>query len=158
MLDTQQLISDVSGAGNNWAHGNHIYGPQYRDQARCWLRCLGCQAVYSHACCLTFPTLLACAPRSATSVAPPWPVPSISFALQPLLHPWRPHILILLLPTPALQILEKIQRTVEACDSLQSFLLLHSLGGGTGSGVGTYILELLAVREGPRHLGSLLVF
>lgn len=74
VLDTQQMISDVSGAGNNWAHGNHVYGPQYRDQ-----------------------------------------------------------------------ILDKIQRTVEACDSLQSFLLLHSLGGGTGSGVGTYILELLAV-------------
>lgn len=74
VLDTQQLISDVSGAGNNWAHGHNVYGPQYRDS-----------------------------------------------------------------------ILDKLQRTVEACDSLQSFLLLHSLGGGTGSGVGTYILELLAV-------------
>ncbi|GAX75354.1 hypothetical protein CEUSTIGMA_g2798.t1 [Chlamydomonas eustigma] len=73
VLDTQQLISDVSGAGNNWAHGNHVYGPQYRDQ-----------------------------------------------------------------------MMEKIRCTVEACESLQSFLLLHSLGGGTGSGVGTYILELLA--------------
>lgn len=29
------------------------------------------------------------------------------------------------------------------CDSLQSFFLLHSLGGGTGSGLGTYILGLL---------------
>ena len=75
VLDTQMMISDVSGAGNNWAHGNHMYGPQYRDQ-----------------------------------------------------------------------ILERIRKTVEACDSLQSFLLLHSLGGGTGSGVGTYILEMLAVR------------
>ncbi|KAL6763988.1 epsilon tubulin [Haematococcus lacustris] len=73
VLDTQQLISDVSGAGNNWAHGNHCYGPQYHDL-----------------------------------------------------------------------LLDKIQHTVESCDSLQSFLLLHSLGGGTGSGVGTYILELLA--------------
>lgn len=45
-----------------------------------------------------------------------------------------------------MQLLEKIRCTVEDCDSLQSFLLLHSLGGGTGSGVGTYILELLAVR------------
>ena len=42
--------------------------------------------------------------------------------------------------------MDKIRRTVEDCDSLQSFLLLHSLGGGTGSGVGTYILETLAVR------------
>ena len=46
------------------------------------------------------------------------------------------------------QILEKIRCTVEACDSLQSFLLLHSLGGGTGSGLGTYILELLVVSGG----------
>mmetsp|Transcript_11073 Transcript_11073/g.19222 ORF Transcript_11073/g.19222 Transcript_11073/m.19222 type:complete len:473 (-) Transcript_11073:121-1539(-) len=73
VLDTQQLISDVSGAGNNWAHGNHHYGPRYHDQ-----------------------------------------------------------------------LLEKIRHTVEDCESLQSFLMLHSLGGGTGSGLGTYILELLA--------------
>lgn len=59
--------------GNNWAHGHHFYGPQYRDA-----------------------------------------------------------------------ILGKVRRTVEGCDSLQSFLLLHSLGGGTGSGLGTYILQSLA--------------
>lgn len=29
------------------------------------------------------------------------------------------------------------------CDSLQSFFLTHSLGGGTGSGLGTYLLTLL---------------
>ena len=52
------------------------------------------------------------------------------------------------------QILEKIRCTVEACDSLQSFLLLHSLGGGTGSGLGTYILELLAVSGGGREGGE----
>jgi tubulin epsilon len=73
VLDQQALISDVSGAGNNWAHGNYGYGPQYREQ-----------------------------------------------------------------------ILDTIRTTVEACESLQSFLMLHSLGGGTGSGVGTYILEQLA--------------
>ncbi len=33
---------------------------------------------------------------------------------------------------------------VEHCDSLQTFLVTHSLGGGTGSGVGTYMLSLLA--------------
>lgn len=32
---------------------------------------------------------------------------------------------------------------MEQCDSLQSFFLIHSLGGGTGSGLGTYILSLL---------------
>ena len=85
MLDQTQLVYDVSGAGNNWAHGHHGYGPAYRD-------------VLS----------------------------------------------------------EQLRRAAEACDSLQSFLLLHSLGGGTGSGLGTYILGMLAVRvvAAPRHSAS----
>lgn len=33
---------------------------------------------------------------------------------------------------------------MEMCDSLQSFFLMHSLGGGTGSGLGSRILEMLA--------------
>jgi tubulin epsilon len=40
-------------------------------------------------------------------------------------------------------ILNSIRQTVEYCDSLQSFFLMHSLGGGTGSGLGTYILKRL---------------
>jgi hypothetical protein len=62
--------------------------------------------------------------------------------------PDHSHTYNLALGLTVLQILDKIRRTVEDCDSLQSFLLLHSLGGGTGSGVGTYILELLAVSCG----------
>lgn len=42
------------------------------------------------------------------------------------------------------EISERIRRTTEYCDSLQSFMLLHSLGGGTGSGLGTYIIRMLA--------------
>ena len=66
------MLSDVSGAGNNWAHGHHFYGPQYRDS-----------------------------------------------------------------------ILELVRCEAEQCDSLQAFLLLHSLGGGTGSGLGSYLLGAL---------------
>ncbi|KAH7284794.1 hypothetical protein KP509_34G070700 [Ceratopteris richardii] len=40
-------------------------------------------------------------------------------------------------------ILEKIQSEAEKCESLQSFNILHSLGGGTGSGLGSYIMEAL---------------
>jgi len=40
-------------------------------------------------------------------------------------------------------IVEALRRSAEMCDSLQSFFLMHSLGGGTGSGLGTYILSLL---------------
>lgn len=39
--------------------------------------------------------------------------------------------------------LEGIRKNTEKCESLQAFFLTHSLGGGTGSGVGTYILSLL---------------
>ena len=35
---------------------------------------------------------------------------------------------------------EKIRKEVERCDSLQSFFLIHSIGGGTGSGLGSYIV------------------
>eukprot|EP00644_Phytophthora_capsici_P008497 jgi/Phyca11/111385/e_gw1.20.707.1 len=72
LFDQQQLLTDVSGSGNNWAHGHCLYGPKYRDQ------------------------------------------------LQDTLH-----------------------RAVELCDSLQSFFVMHSMGGGTGSGLGTYIIGLL---------------
>lgn len=78
------MLYDVSGAGNNWAHGHHGYGPQYRNQ-----------------------------------------------------------------------LLERLRGLAEAADSLQSFLLLHSLGGGTGSGLGTYTLGLLQVRgDHPRGGGG----
>ena len=39
---------------------------------------------------------------------------------------------------------DTIRRAAEKCDCLQSFFIIHSLGGGTGSGLGTYVLELLA--------------
>jgi tubulin epsilon len=84
LFDTSQMVTSISGSGNNWycgttkcthtirAHGYAEYGPKYEDQ-----------------------------------------------------------------------ILESCRRASEYCDSLQSFLLLHSLGGGTGSGLGSYILESL---------------
>lgn len=40
--------------------------------------------------------------------------------------------------------LQGIHNNLEKCDSLQGFFLTHSLGGGTGSGVGSFILHLLA--------------
>ncbi|XP_064394668.1 tubulin epsilon chain-like [Halichondria panicea] len=72
VFDHQQLITDVSGSGNNWAVGNRTYGSLYRDQ-----------------------------------------------------------------------ITESLRKAAEHCDCLQSFFIIHSMGGGTGSGVGTRILELL---------------
>lgn len=62
LFDHRQFITDVSGSGNNWAHGHMYYGPQYRDA-----------------------------------------------------------------------IAESVRRTAEFCDSLQSFFLIHSLGGNNVS-------------------------
>ncbi|CAM9181437.1 unnamed protein product [Choristocarpus tenellus] len=72
LFDPRHFVTDVSGAGNNWAHGNSLYGPKYAEE-----------------------------------------------------------------------LLEAVRRNAEDCDSLQSFFFLHSMGGGTGSGLGTYLLDLL---------------
>lgn len=72
LFDETQFIMDVSGSGNNFAHGHYYYGPQYRDRFE-----------------------------------------------------------------------EGVRRNAEECDSLQTFLVTHSLGGGTGSGVGSYIINML---------------
>ena len=72
LFDRSLIVTDVSGAGNNWAHGHAVYGPAHRER-----------------------------------------------------------------------FLEATRRAAEACDSLQCFSLVHSLGGGTGSGLGTYLLGAL---------------
>lgn len=41
------------------------------------------------------------------------------------------------------QAVEACRREVEACDCLQGFQLVHSLGGGTGSGLGTLMMSKL---------------
>jgi len=73
LFDHRSMLTDVSGSGNNWAHGYAMYGPKYHDS-----------------------------------------------------------------------LVESIRAAAEHCDSLQSFLVTHSLGGGTGSGVGSYVLGTLA--------------
>ncbi len=66
-------MTDVSGAGNNWAVGHMFYGSKY--------------------------------------------MPAIS---------------------------ELVRKSAELCDSLESFFVLHSMGGGTGSGLGTAVLNMLS--------------
>jgi tubulin beta len=41
-------------------------------------------------------------------------------------------------------VLDKIRKEVELCEALSSFQLTHSIGGGTGSGLGSLILEKLS--------------
>jgi tubulin alpha len=41
--------------------------------------------------------------------------------------------------------LEKIRKEAELCSSLQGFLIYHSIGGGTGSGLASLLLERLSL-------------
>jgi tubulin epsilon len=40
----------------------------------------------------------------------------------------------------------QLRRALECCSSPQSFFVLHSLGGGTGSGVGSFIIQMMEER------------
>jgi tubulin alpha len=40
---------------------------------------------------------------------------------------------------------ERIRKLTEQCDGLQGFFMFHSVGGGTGSGFGSLLLERLSV-------------
>ncbi len=73
IFDTKQILKDVSGAGNNWAHGYYEYGKLYTEN-----------------------------------------------------------------------IINKLSTMLEDCESPQCFLLMHSIGGGTGSGLGSFITQTLA--------------
>jgi tubulin beta len=44
---------------------------------------------------------------------------------------------------PCDTILDVIRKESESCDALQGFQLVHSLGSGTGSGLGTLLLNKL---------------
>lgn len=41
------------------------------------------------------------------------------------------------------KISDGLRKNAEQCESLQTYLITHSLGGGTGSGVGSYLLSIL---------------
>jgi len=50
--------------------------------------------------------------------------------------------------------MESVRREAEACDSFEGCLITHSLGGGTGAGLGSRILESLRDELGCRFLAS----
>ncbi|CAG7852178.1 Tubulin beta-2 chain AltName: Full=Beta-2-tubulin [Serendipita indica DSM 11827] len=51
-------------------------------------------------------------------------------------------------------LLDMIRKQTEKCDALQGFQLIHSLGGGTGSGLGTLLLSKLREEEPDRMLAT----
>jgi len=46
--------------------------------------------------------------------------------------------------------LDRIRKVTDACESLQGFLIFHSVGGGTGSGFGSLLLERLSLEYGKK--------
>lgn len=57
-----------------------------------------------------------------------------------------------LIPESSVQ--ELLRKQSEKCDALQGFQLIHSLGGGTGSGLGTLLLSKLREEEPDRMLAT----
>lgn len=55
-------------------------------------------------------------------------------------------------------ILDMIDREVNGSDSLEGFMLCHSIAGGTGSGMGSYLLEKLNERYPKKLLQTYSVF
>ncbi|GAX73387.1 hypothetical protein CEUSTIGMA_g840.t1 [Chlamydomonas eustigma] len=55
-------------------------------------------------------------------------------------------------------LLDMIDREAEYCDSLEGFTLCHSIAGGTGSGMGSFLLELLSDRYGKKLIQTYSVF
>lgn len=53
---------------------------------------------------------------------------------------------------------EIIEREVEGSDSLEGFILCHSIAGGTGSGLGSYMLEKLSERFPKKLIQTYSVF
>ncbi|KAG8760340.1 Tubulin beta-2 chain [Serendipita sp. 396] len=52
------------------------------------------------------------------------------------------------------KLMDLIRKQSEKCDALQGFQLIHSLGGGTGSGLGTLLLSKLREEEPDRMLAT----
>lgn len=56
------------------------------------------------------------------------------------------------------EIIEMIDREADGSDSLEGFMMLHSIAGGTGSGLGSYLLEALNDRYPKKLIQTYSVF
>ncbi len=54
--------------------------------------------------------------------------------------------------------LDRIRKLADNCSGLQGFLIFHAVGGGTGSGLGSLLLERLSVDYGKKSKLSMTIF
>lgn len=50
-------------------------------------------------------------------------------------------------------VIEQVRKTAETCECLQGFQMMHSIGGGSGAGLGTLLLQNLSA-EYPDRLAT----
>ena len=55
-------------------------------------------------------------------------------------------------------VMDVVRKEAESCDCLQGFILFHSIGGGTGSGMGSFILSKLREEYPDRMIATVSVF
>ena len=55
-------------------------------------------------------------------------------------------------------VMDVVRKEAEGCDSLQGFQLSHSLGGGTGSGMGTLLISKMREEYPDRSFNAFSVF
>lgn len=46
--------------------------------------------------------------------------------------------------------LEKVRKLADTCSGLQGFMFFNSIGGGTGSGLGSVLMERLSIDYGKK--------
>jgi len=56
------------------------------------------------------------------------------------------------------EVMDRVRKLIENCEGLQGFLVFHSVGGGTGSGFGSLLLERLSVDYGKKSKLDFCVF
>lgn len=54
--------------------------------------------------------------------------------------------------------LDRIRKLADMCTGLQGFMVYHAVGGGTGSGLGSLLLERLSVDYGKKSKLSMCIF
>ena len=54
--------------------------------------------------------------------------------------------------------IEKLRKLAENCVGLQGFVIFHSFGGGTGSGLGALLMERLSIDYGKKSKLSFSVY
>jgi hypothetical protein len=154
LFNTENIFmsKEGGGAGNNWASG-FTQGQQVEEAL---LDMMGARP--PRACCLgcCLDCSLGCRRRRRSRAAPHlWPLPAR--------HRRRIALLPRHLPPPAARPPTRrhantADREAEYCDSLEGFTLIHSIAGGTGSGMGSYMLELLSEKFSKKLIQTYSVF